>query len=454
MKSPASSDKQAEIDIQDYYAIKVASIWNGLKQESPAFWFLCIYLFFEYVRPQAIYTGIDFFPWAQTAFILAFVTVWSDPTIKWVRSPENFLIILFLLVVVLSSAFAFKPDASWDNLDIMVIWVVLYFLIINIVNSEKRLLVFMLLFLLVNFKMSQFGAISFANRGFSFAKWGVSGSPGWFENAGDFCMQMTIFVPLSIAFVLALKHHWGKYKKLFFYLMPLTGLITIVASSSRGGQLGLVGVALWYILKSRQRIKGIVSILLVGAMLYAILPDKMLEEYQTSGTDRTSVQRLNYWKYGLTVIEKNPGLGVGYENWMYNCWYEYPFRSVEGMFCLEPHNTFIEAGAELGVTGLLVYLLMTLYMFIINGRTRRNAGKTNNQFIYFTASALDGGVIGYMISSFFLTVLFYPIFWVQVAMTVALHEISKQQENSIGEEVKSGDVTGNRRREAVPTMRH
>jgi hypothetical protein len=41
------------------------------------------------------------------------------------------------------------------------------------------------------------------------------------------------------------------------------------------------------------------------------------------------------------------------------------------------------------------------------------------------AHGLDGGLVGYLVSTFFFSELFYPVIWVQLSMTVALHQISK-----------------------------
>jgi hypothetical protein len=37
------------------------------------------------------------------------------------------------------------------------------------------------------------------------------------------------------------------------------------------------------------------------------------------------------------------------------------------------------------------------------------------------AHGLDAALIGYLASGFFITVLYYPFFWINFAMTVALH---------------------------------
>jgi O-antigen ligase len=430
MKFSRKSANQTEVDITDYYAVKPNAIWRGLKQENPAFWWLCIYLFLEYIRPASLYPVIDILPWTQVALLMVCVTAYSDKTIKWVSVRGNFLVVLFFLIVLLSSVFAFRPSLSWNAIDIPINWVIVYFLIITVVNTEKRFLVFVLLFLLVNFKMSQHGFFSFANRGFTFARYGVTGAPGWFRDSGDFGIAMTIFVPLALAFALALKEYWGRYKKWFFYFLPITGMVTIIATSSRGAQLGLLAIGVWFILKRRGGIKAMLGILIVGSALYFLLPEAMLARYHSAGEDTTSIDRLNHWHFGMQVIQENPVLGIGYNNWLTYCNFINPNGLGNLPFCRMPHNTYIEAASQLGVTGLVIYIWIAMYIFRLNARTRKNAIQFNNKLIIYLAHGLDGGLIGYMVSTIFFTELFYPDFWLQLAMAVALHEISRRNESS------------------------
>jgi len=155
MKLPGKSAKQKEIDIAEYYAVRPILIWKGFKQESPAMWWLCIYLFFEYVRPQSLYPAIDILPYAQISLLLACLFAYSNRNIKWVSNYGNVLFILFFIVVILSSVFAFRPSASFEKIDIIVNWVVLYFLIITVINTEKKLFIFLLLFFLVKYQKNK-----------------------------------------------------------------------------------------------------------------------------------------------------------------------------------------------------------------------------------------------------------------------------------------------------------
>ena len=109
----------------------------------------------------------------------------------------------------------------------------------------------------------------------------------------------------------------------------------------------------------------------------------------------------------------------------------------------EPHNIFIKVGAELGYTGLICFLLMIVFVFIINSRTRKVAKKLENRFFQYLSYGLDAGLVGYLVAGLFVTVVYYPFFWVQMAMTVALHSISINEFNSIkkdGPKIISGTL--------------
>ena len=423
MKLPAKLKKH--VDIADFYAIKPRLIWSGLKQESAAFWWLCLCIFIEYVRPQTLYPIINFLPYGQIALMFACLTAISDKDIKWVKNFGNFLFILFFIVVILSSIFAFRPSTSFAYINIIVNWVVLYFLIITIINTEKKFIGFLLMFFLVNFKMSQFGFRSFVTKGYS--SYGVSGAPGWFKDSGDLGIEMIIFTSLSASFVLALRHHWGKYKTLLFYMLPITGLITVIATTSRGAQLGIVAIGIWFILKNPKGLKIIAGILVAAFLLYSILPDRMLEEYQAAGDDRTSQTRLALWSVGAEFIRDNPVIGVGYYNWLDYCNFVNPSGIGHYDHCLAAHNTYVTGAAEIGIVGIIVYLSLMLFILVLNSRTRTNARRNKNEFIWYIAHGLDGGVIGFSVATIFYTVLFYPMLYVQFAMTVALHQISKNK---------------------------
>lgn len=403
------------------YKIKIAEIWDYLKRENALFLLICIYLFFEYVRPQTLYPVLNVMPYAQIVLLLTLAVAMIKGNLFVARNAVNRLMTAFFLIIVLSSAFAFDPGHSFSLIPGFVAWMIVYFLIINIVNTEKRFLVFMLSFLLYSFKMSQHSFRGWAVQGFGFSGWGTGGGPGWFHNSGEFGIQMCIFLPLAACFFWALKEHWPLWKKALFALLPITAVTGMISSSSRGALLGGGAVMLIFFLKSKYKVKGIISLLLILGAVYLAIPEEQKIRFQQAGDDKTSIARIERWEKGLEMARRYPLLGVGYKNW------EVADRRLffsDGAHC---HNIFIECMSELGYSGLLIFILMIVYTFVNNHRTRKIAiyQLGGNKFISYMAHGLDGALVGYLVSGFFVTVLYYPYFWINLAMTVALNNISK-----------------------------
>ncbi|MDQ7033115.1 MAG: hypothetical protein Q9M37_10455 [Desulfonauticus sp.] len=200
--------KKPEVKIEDLYAVKIRAIWRSVRQQHISFWALTAYFFFEYVRPQNIYPVLSDIPFGQVTLLATLFSVFLDRSVHWVSNVENKLFFLFFLIVVLSGIFAFKPAVSWEEHTAILNFFLVYFLVINIINTEKRLFIFILAYLLFSFKMSQHGFIVWAARGFSFTTYGIIGAGGYFQNSGEYAVQMLIFGTLSLSFVLALRAYW------------------------------------------------------------------------------------------------------------------------------------------------------------------------------------------------------------------------------------------------------
>ena len=347
--------KEIEVSLDDLYAVKIKSIWQAVKQEPVVFWAIITYFFFDYVRPQSIYPAIEFIPWAQLSLLIALFTAFSDRTVKWVSNVENNHLFFFFIIVILSGIFAFKPSVAWEANKEIINWVLVYFLTINIINTEKRFFIFLLGYMFFSFKMSQHGFITWASRGFSFTNWGLIGAGGYFQNSGEYAIQMLIFGSMSAAFVLALKEKWGRYKKWFFYLMPFTAIMVVLGASSRGSQLGLLVIGLLLMVRVKAGFKIFVVMIALMAIAYFLLPDEQIQRFSNMGDDTNSKTRFAYWAYGWEVIKDHPIFGVGYNNWLDYAYYAAPDGIYGGRTQL-PHNIYIEVASESGLLAFFSFL--------------------------------------------------------------------------------------------------
>lgn len=410
----------ATTDVRGLYSLSPTAIWSFMRRQPPSFWLVLTYLFFEYVRPQTIYEPLMGPPYAKVVVILALGAFVLERR-KIRLGTTEVLLALFSVIVVASSIGAFYPSLSYDRLSVYFSWVIIYVLIANTVDTEERFLVFMLCFLLYSFKMSQFGTRSWAQSGFAFREWGTTGAPGFFHNSGEFGIQMCIFLPLMVAFIQALGDYWRPWMRWTAWAVAGTSVTGIVGSSSRGAILGLAAVGLWLLAKSPRKIRGFFALITLAAVVYAIIPSEQKDRLEAMGSDPTSVSRSTYWKHGLEIMRDSPILGIGYSNWARYHAANYGTPAL-------PHNIFIEAGAELGYTGLVVFLALMISTFFINRNTRRLAKRRpdGGRFAFFMAHGLDGAMVGFIVSGFFVTVLYYPYFWISLAMTVALNNAAQK----------------------------
>ena len=402
------------------YSLSLKAYWAQFRKESFAFWMICGYLFCEYVRPQSIFPALDFLPWASLFLALSLVGIVFDKKKKWASAAPNKWMIMFMVLILLSSWNAVFPDVSFKKLENFYTWLVIYFLIINIVNTRERFFIFLTIFVVATFKISLSLAIKWARRGFSFTTWGLQGPPGFFTNSGELAIQMAVFFPIAYVLVVGLKPYVSRKMHWILMLMPITAAMTIMGASSRGGQLALAAQILVMFWRQLYKPKVLIGVAIVAMSLYSILPDEQKERFGAAGEDRTSQQRLLYWERGLDMLQEHPLLGVGFFNFAPYFAAYYPDDMLyEGAQL--PHNIFVQVGTDTGLLGLSVFLILIVQTFRINRATMLLCRQREGVELFGRlASSLNVALLGFLVAGQFVTVTYYPFMWINLSLTVAL----------------------------------
>ena len=392
--------------------------------------FTVFYLVAEYMRPQSMYEGLSGAPLALIGALgMAFALIIKKDKVSAI-SPVNYIMVGFLTWFIISVFFSKEKEYALPFMIDFLKIVVIYYLLINLLNNKKYLYVFTITFLLLGFKLVQFAVRIWVSKGFYSDPRGLyegaGFATGFFGNPNDLGVLLNVLFGLSFyMFFYDETKIWNRFPMKWFhgihaFLIPLA----ILSTSSRAATLAFGCILMAILFKSKRKMAGIVlAVAFVAAYITFIPPDNWARfEEIGSETDTTGQTRIWLWQSGIRMANENPITGVGPGNFQYMNMFEYQNGLHE-----QQHNVFIQALSELGYPGLLI-LFILIYLGFINQRKARDQlieKRNTDRFLLGLSHGIDVALIGFFANGFFLTVLYYPIFWNLLAVSVATRNITK-----------------------------
>lgn len=375
-------------------------------------------------RIQEIVPGLTAFKLGKVAFGLAIILLFIAPKrndIEIFSSQQMKYILCLFLLGVISTPFSYWPGKSFNFMFFKYLnSLILLVLLIKVTTTYADL------------KKIVWGiVISLAILGGKTLSSGAerATSGGGTYDPNDMAFVMVVFFGF---FYFSMKSENGVRRWLLLGMM-FTALTVIIATQSRGGFLGLVSILTFIAIKEKI---GFVKILFAGsalALLFSVIaPEgygerissiiKPHEDYNlTAGGGRIEI-----WKCGLKLIMENPLLGVG----------PAVFEVAEGTMHVDEatgttgkwsaaHNSFIQIGVELGITGLIFFI----FILISSLRTLKILQRElpEDSYLRRFTCALEVGFYGYFVCGFFLSQAYSPALFLLAGLTVAVSNIAKRE---------------------------
>jgi O-antigen ligase len=174
-------------------------------------------------------------------------------------------------------------------------------------------------------------------------------------------------------------------------------------------------------------LRNLILALTVIATAVYLLPDAQKARFASAGDDKTSIQRLLYWKHGVEMVKEHPVLGVGYYNFPAYYTAHWPEDILFGVAQL-PHNIFVQVGTDAGLLGLGCFGALILQTMLIARRVRKlsEMPALHKRMLLPAARGLHIAMWGFVIAGQFVTVTYYPFFWINLAMMVATGNVARQ----------------------------
>jgi O-antigen ligase len=264
----------------------------------------------------------------------------------------------------------------------------------------------------------------------------------------DFCMVMDMAVPFGYFLLFSSTGVAQKMKYLGFLGAFILGAM---ASLSRGGFMGLaaVGVYCWY--RSPKKLNALIVVVVAVLFMLVLAPEKYWDEMASSTSDETMSEqgtggaRLYTWGIGMKMFYANPIIGIGQSNFPYTSGiYEagetFNDRSFAGR---QAHSAWVTLISELGLVGIVVIggMIFQCYRDLTWVRKRfapAESRQKHGQIVQagedmrvYLARAMEGSLIGFIVSGVFISTLWYPSLWIMMALVVALRNISETQNEEV-----------------------
>lgn len=392
--------------------------WINKQGHGLSFAGLFVFTFLVYFRPYELFPSLSWL--SKSAFIVAVTTVAIFvPTQLSLESritatPREVKLVLGLLITgVLSIPLAVEPSRAVQSFTEYLKVIVMFFVMVNVVRTEKRLRKLILLVLFASCILS-IGALNdyrlgnLALQGRRIA--GVIG--GLFGNPNDLALHLVTMIPISLALMLGSR---SLLKKSLYLACSLLLMAGMVATFSRGGFLGFVCVMAFLVWKLAPRHRMVFGVLGLAAVLVtiAMAPSAYRSRLATTN-DASAVARTDDLKRSILVAARHPAFGVGMDNYII-------YSNVNKT----THNAYTQVAAEMGVVALLVYVAFLITPFRRLRRIEQAMWAAKRKpSVYYLAIGLQASLVAYMVVSFFASVAYLWYAYYLVAYCICLRRIS------------------------------
>jgi O-antigen ligase len=413
--------------------------------------FAGVYLFtlLLYARPNDLFPALGSFPLVKIVAIgILMIYIGSkssagDRLTVW--TTEMTMLMVIAALAVLFMPIAASPKESLDTLtDTYLKTVIVFIMMVNLIDTRQRIYSLWKLVVVCGAALG-LGAIRSYMRGdFTLRGARIQGLVGgMFENPNDLATALDLLLPFAVALALVSKG----FARLFYLVCAAVLAVAVLLTLSRGGFLGLIamgGLLLWKLGRGR-RLKITLTAALICGVLLATTPGGYgarigtilnTEEDQTGSAQ----ERRELMERAASIAIRHPIVGVGMGNF-----------HIYSIHEKAAHNSYLEIAAELGLMGLIAYLIVILApLRSLRRIERQTAGmrSKSEREMYWLSVAIQAAFIAYMVCSFFASIQYLWNLYYTAAFAVALRQIHAAEEVALrqihaAEEMESSSSNNN-----------
>jgi probable O-glycosylation ligase (exosortase A-associated) len=330
---------------------------------------------------------------------------------------EVYLLVLFSLVMFLSTLFAYYPENAWEQFD--KVWKILLMTFVTIVLFQDprklRALVWVIALSIGFYGLK--GGIYVVRTGGAHTVLGPEGS--FIAGNTEIGLALNMVLPFLVFLRRETTRPWLRH--LLSIMFGFT-IIAIVGTYSRGAFLGLLVVSTILFLKSRTKFLAIIVLAIAVPVAMSTLPEKWFGRMQTIQTyekDGSAMGRLDAWRVAYQMGKDRPLLGFGFRPFSKAMFERYGYSGGR-----DAHSIFFQVLAEHGFTGLILYTGLIISSFLTLRRLKR-VSRTDPrlQWVYDYSQMLQASFAAYVVCGVFLSMSYFDLFYHLVAIVIILKKL-------------------------------
>lgn len=400
------------------------------------FYLVVLSLLVEFGRPQDIIPGLKLIPFPSVIDFLIGLSVVLSGKLTFSKTQTKLWIALFVIMAIHVPIATNNFWAAMTLKDMLLIFL-FYLGLTTYFETVDKLKSAVNAWVSVHVVLAVMGLI---NKG--------HGAGGWLGDENDLCMELNVGVPFAYFLLMSEKN---PARKMIYVGVLCVFVLSAMVTLSRGGFIGLtaVGMYCWFKSPNKGRAVGLIGLVIIFMLIFA--PEEYWEEVQSSTDEQTmsvgtGAERLYTWGISWEMFLLHPVIGVGQGNFPWN------FEEAQGMERFNTrslsgraaHSMYFTLLPELGLAGITIFGMMLLANHatigkarhiaknLLLGSNRLHATRENDPaFCLAVSNALEAAMVGYLVSSVFISTLYYPTFWVLTGFVVTLGNVMHQSSHAL-----------------------
>ena len=397
---------------------------------------LCIagYVLVAVGRVHQLFPLLGLFRPAILMGALAIVLFFNDTSpirrLRWVQVPTTRFVVALLVWIALSTPGAIVRSTSFDLLFGNFIKTFLMFLVIAAGVRGFRDVERIAVTYLASASIYAAVIVSRFNLGDG-DSWRLGDL--YYYDANDFATFAVTAMPIALYVIHRAR---GGHQRLLGAAALALLTLAFVRTGSRGGFIALIAVVAFVNLGYRAiALRWRLSATLLVALVVLFTAS---ERYWTqmgtimSDTDYNRSEetgRMQIWQRGVGYMLDYPVFGVGANNFGAAEGTLSPFAQRQqlgrGVKWNAAHNSYVQAGAELGIPGLVMFVGMIAAAFAALRRSNRNAAsESRDSAACELTQALSASLIAFAVGAVFLSLAYSEILFTLLALSVAIQKVT------------------------------